>query len=297
MVLFNDNIKFQVKNFDGDSVSVFDKNWDRIYDSIIAAFTLLASWGFNDSSLRAKNAVIPIIYYIYHNNLEKDINNNAKHGDEKRQIRMWLCISLLKGVFGGQSDTVLSGIRKVLKKNLGTGCFPYEQIKEEFRTNPAKNLSFDEEFIDGILTIQKDAPNCYPVLALLYSHLNFETQTFHKDHLHPASYFLKLKRTDFIDDASYAFYKDVNNWNSIVNLQLLNSSLNESKQDVPLCQWIKEKNIDLDNQLIPKDVSLDIADFKQFIDKRRQYLKTQLKTIIGISTTNTQQQEVNQLEQ
>ena len=210
---------------------------------------------------------------------------------------MWLCISLLKGVFGGQSDTVLSGIRKVLKKNLGNGCFPYDQIKEEFRTNPAKNLSFDEEFIDGILTIQKDAPNCYPVLALLYSHLNFETQTFHKDHLHPASYFLKLKRTDFSDDATFAFYKDVNNWNSIVNLQLLNSSLNESKQDVPLCQWIREKNIDLDNQLIPKDVSLDVADFKQFIDKRRQYLKTQLKTIIGISTTNTQQQEVNPSEQ
>lgn len=297
LVLFNDNIKFQVKNFDGDSVSVFDKNWDRIYDSIIAAFTLLASWGFNDSSLRAKNAVIPIIYYIYHNNLEKEINNKAKHIDEKKQIRKWLCISLLKGVFGGQSDTVLSGIRKVLKKNLGTGCFPYEQIKEEFRTNPAKNLSFDEEFIDGILTIQKDAPNCYPVLALLYSHLNFETQTFHKDHLHPASYFLKLKRTDVSDDASYAFYKDVNNWNAIVNLQLLNSSLNESKQDAPLGQWIKDKNIDLDNQLIPKDVSLDIADFQQFIDKRRQYLKTQLKTIIGISTTNPQQQKDSKSEQ
>lgn len=42
LVLFNDNIKFQVKNFDRSSVAVFDDNWDRIYDSILAAFTLLA---------------------------------------------------------------------------------------------------------------------------------------------------------------------------------------------------------------------------------------------------------------
>ena len=291
LVLFNDNIKFQVKNFDRSSVTVFDDNWDRIYDSIIATFKLLESWGFNDSSLRAKNAVIPIIYYLYHNNLEKEINNKTKHVEEKKQIRKWLCISLLKGVFGGQSDTVLSGIRKVLKKHLYDGTFPFEDVKEEFKSNPAKNLSFDEEFIDGILTIQKDAPNCYPVLALLYSHLNFETQTFHKDHLHPANYFQRLKKSDFTDDAKYAFYKNPDNWNSIANLQLLNSSLNESKQDIPLDDWVKGKGIDRDNQLIPKDVSLDVADFEDFISKRKTYLKEKLKEMIGISGDDKNAQE------
>lgn len=54
LVLFNDNIKFQVANFNSDSVSVFDKNWDRIKESIEVAFELLKKWGFNDSSLRAK---------------------------------------------------------------------------------------------------------------------------------------------------------------------------------------------------------------------------------------------------
>lgn len=286
LVLFNDNIKFQVKNFDRSSVSVFDANWDRIYASIISAFTLLSSWGFNNSSLRAKNAVIPIIYYIYHNNLETEINNKAKHVEEKRQIRKWLCISLLKGVFGGQSDGVLRGIRKVLKQHIGSGVFPYEEIKEGFKSNASKNLSFDDELIDGILTIQKDDSSCYPILALLYSHLNFETQTFHKDHLHPASYFLKLKRSSFENDDDYKFYKDPGNWNSICNLQLLNSSLNESKQDMPLSQWIAEKSIDLDNQLIPKNVSLDISDFRDFVSKRRAYLKQRLKETIGLPVDN-----------
>ncbi len=291
LVLFNDNIKFQVKNFDRSSVSVFDDNWDRIYDSIIAAFTLLSGWGFNNSSLRAKNAVIPIIYYIYHNNLEKEINNKAKHTDEKKQIRKWLCISLLKGIFGGQSDTVLTGIRKILKKHIGDGTFPFEDIKEEFKSNAAKNLSFDDEFIDGLLTIQKDDANCYPVLALLYSHLNFETQTFHKDHLHPKSYFEKVKKSSFEKEEDYTFYKNAANWNSIVNLQLLNSSLNESKLDTPLKDWVKNREIDLDNQLIPKNISLDISDFQVFVDKRRLYLKNKFKEIIGITADDIEKKD------
>jgi hypothetical protein len=64
------------------------------------------------------------------------------------------------------------------------------------------------------------------------------------------------------------------------NLQLLNGSLNESKNARPLEEWIKERNIDLDNQLIPKDVSLDVKDFKEFITKRRALLKERLMTIV-----------------
>ena len=73
LVLFKDNIKFQVANFDAESVGEFDKNWDRIRKCIEVTFELLKKWGFNDSSLRAKNAVIPIVYYIYHKNLENQI--------------------------------------------------------------------------------------------------------------------------------------------------------------------------------------------------------------------------------
>lgn len=285
LVLFNENIKFQVKNFDRNSVSLLDNNWDCIYSSIIAAFNLLSSWGFNDSNLRAKNAVIPIIYYIYHNKLENDINNKIRYTDAKKNIRKWLCISLLKGVFGGQSDSVLTSIRKVLKEYIGdkNKCFPYEEIKDEFKSNPTKNLSFDDDFIDGILTIQKDSPTCYPILALLYSHLDFEMNTFHKDHLHPASYFQNLKRSAFSDEELFKFYKDEKNWNSIANLQLLNSSINESKSDKPLGVWINERKVDLTNQLIPDNVPLDIDNFKNFITERRKLLRIQLKKVIGIT--------------
>jgi len=281
LVLFSENIKFQVKNFNKEIALIFDDNWDRVEKSVIAAFTLLDSWGFNDASVRAKNAVIPIIYYIYYNNLEGVINKKTACLNEKKAMRKWLCISLLKGVFGGQSDTVLTRIRGILREFQGTGIFPFEEIKARFAGDASKNLAITDELVDGWLSIQKDAPMCYTVLALLYSHLNFDSQEkFHKDHLHPSSYFLGLKKTDFADEKDYEFYTNPENWNSIINLQLLNSLLNESKQDATLKDWVKDNNISLENQLIPTGVSLDVYDFKLFVEERKKLLAKRLKKII-----------------
>ena len=141
LVLFNDNIKFQVKNFDQSRVTEFEDNWDRIKKSILESFILLSSLGFNHN-LRAKNAVIPIIYYIYHGGIEDDINNPIRHKEDKQLIRKWLCMSLLKGIFGGQSDMVLSGLRKAIKEELADKSkqarFPLDRIKDEFKANPTK---------------------------------------------------------------------------------------------------------------------------------------------------------------
>ena len=267
LVLFNDNIKFQVANFDAQSVSVFDDNWERIKKCIEVTFELLKKWGFNDSSLRAKNAVIPIVYYIYHNEIEDEICKDIKHIEEKNAIRKWLCISLLKGVFGGQSDSVLTGIRKVLKSNFKKQIFPFEQIKAEFASNDAKSLTLSDEVIDDILKTQKDAPNSYAILALLYSHLRYDSIAYHKDHLHPAAKFCKLKESDFSSKEDYDFYRNAEHWNSILNLQLLDGSTNESKNDEDLSEWVKNKNIDLKSHLIPEGVSLDFKDFRILKEK------------------------------
>lgn len=281
LVLFNNNIKFKVANFDANSVCVFDKNWDRIRTCIEVTFELLKKWGFNDSSLKAKNAVIPLVYYIYHQNLEGDILKEHKHQDEKRNMRKWLCISLLKGVFGGQSDSVLTGVRKVLNKNLNNGIFPFDEIKAEFAANDAKSLSLSDEVIDDILKTQKDSPNCYAILALLYSHLQYDSVLFHKDHLHPASKFLKLSRDDFDSEEKYLFFTNTENWNSILNLQLLSSSSNESKNDEDLKLWVANKGIDLSSRLIPLHTSLEFDDFEEFIKNRKKLLIDTIKTIIG----------------
>jgi uncharacterized protein with ParB-like and HNH nuclease domain len=277
LVLHNTDIRFKIKNFTQENVQAFDQNWDRIRDSIIESFKLLENWGFNDSSLRAKNAVIPIIYYVYHNNLEGEINKKAKHKEDKEQMRKWLYLSLLKGVFGSHSDDILKKIRNILKDPSNKNKFPLEKIKDDFKADPSKNLTFDDDFIGGLLTVQKEDSNCYTVLSLLYSHLNFEIDKFHKDHLHPADYFKKLKNSS-ITKEEFSYYKEPKNWNSVVNLQLLNGNLNQSKLTTPLEEWVRSNNIDLNNQLIP-NVSLDIKDFRNFIEERKKLLCRKFKEI------------------
>jgi hypothetical protein len=279
LVLSGGDIKFKVGNFDRSRIQIFEKNWDRISKSIIESFILLESWGLDNSSLRAKNAVIPIIFWIYHNNLENEINNKAKYKNAKEQMRKWLCLSLLKGVFGGQTDYVLKTICDQLKTS-NKDLYPLDKIKDAFKSNPSKDLSFGDDFIEGLLTTQKDDPNCYTILSLLYSNSSdILDSKLHKDHLHPESYFKKLKKTDNMSDADFKYYKNKDNWNSIANLQLLNGELNRSKLDTPLNKWIEEKNIKRSNCLIPENISLDIKDFKNFIEKRKEYLRKKFKEI------------------
>lgn len=280
LVIYGKDIKFQVSNFTQESVIDFEKKWERIRKCFEVTFELLYKWGFNDSSLKAKNAVIPIVYYIYDNELETSILKDHIHQDERIAMRKWLCISLLKGVFGGQSDTVLNGIRTVLKDNKGNNTFPFEQIKLHFASNDAKSLSLSDEVIEDILKTQKGSSDSYALLSLLYSHLHYDTVKYHEDHLHPASKFMNLQQGNMSAE-EYDFYKNPEYWNSILNLQLLSSSTNESKNDEDLATWVTTKKIDLTTQLIPKDVSLDFKDFKVFVDKRKELLINTIKAIVG----------------
>lgn len=281
LVLFCRDIKFRMKNFKAENVLEIEENWDRIGKCIKESFKLIERWGFNYSNMKAMNAVIPIIYYIFIHKMEDSINNPLQHKNVKEEMRRWFCVSLLKRVFGGQSDSVLVGIRKVIDDNKIENKFPFVEIKETFRENPSKNLSFDEEFINGLLGLHKDSPSCYPVMALIYSHLDFGNQVYHLDHLHPAAYFVNLKQSEELSDEDYIFYKDAENWDTIPNLQMLNGIQNQSKNAKLLEEWIHENKVDLSNQLIPNDVSLDVKDLKVFLAKRKELLKDRLISIVN----------------
>jgi hypothetical protein len=302
LVLLNDNIKFQIKNFDKSNVVNFEQHWPDIKKAILAGFELVANFGLSNFTLRAKNSVIPIIYFIYQKQIQDEINHPLKHIDDKLSIQKWLNISLLKGVFGGQSDNVLTKIRKVIfgklelileniKEQKGLPSkerkvllnqlkqmnFPFREIVKEFSADPSKNLSFDDAFLEELLKTQYESSESYLVLSLLYPRLDYFNQDTHKDHLHNADFFRRLNgNLAAIPNADLDFYKDSNNWNSILNLQMLNGSLNQSKKDKPLKDWVSTNTVDLDSQIIPRSVDLDISNFKQFIDERKKLLKEKI---------------------
>ena len=84
-------------------------------------------------------------------------------------------------------------------------------------------------------------------------------------------------------------YKDKANYNSVVNLQLLNGYVNESKNATSLKEWVEKNKIDKKFQLIPENVSLDIKDFKIFIKEREALLKKRLLEVVGYVDDNVEE--------
>lgn len=268
LVLFVDNIKFQLKNFTYENVQLFETNWYRVKKSIIAAFSLFEKLGFNNSTFRAKNAAIPVIYYIYYNNIADAVVKATYDAEDKKTITKWLTLTFIKSIFGGQTDSVLVTMRKVLIENKGKK-FPAQELMDSFKNDPARNYSFDDEFLDGLLEAQKDSNDAFYVLHLLYPNLDYFNQDFHQDHLHPATTFYDEQKLALaIPESDREFASDAKNWNGVANLQLLNGLMNESKNDTPLADWVSKNNIDKKSLYISDTTSLDIKDFKAFILER-----------------------------
>lgn len=283
LVLYVDNIKFQLKNFTQSNVKLFEDNWSEIKKSILAAFTLFDKLGFNDKSFRAKNAAIPIIYYIHSHNLADKINTPLYDREDKEIIAKWLILSFIKSIFGGQSDSVITTIRSVLREKKSK-MFPAQEIMDAFKSE-SKNYSIDDDFITGLLEAQKDSNEAFYLLRLLYPKLDYQDPNLHQDHLHPATYFLSDEKLNAcgIPNEDIEFAKDDKNWNSVSNLQLLVWQINESKNDKLLAEWAEETGVSNESMFLSKGTSLDIKDFKSFIIDRRKNIRDYLKKLIDIS--------------
>ncbi|HYF84515.1 MAG TPA: DUF262 domain-containing protein [Clostridia bacterium] len=278
LVLHSDNIKFRVSNFQADSAKQFEEKWDEIKSVIKTSFALLRSFGFTENTLTSKNAIIPIIYYLYHKDIYKDFVKSKLMQSDRRIIQRWINLVLLQRVFGRSSDTILSLLRNVIKSYLSLPWFPYEETVSKLIDSGY--ISTDEKYLSEILYTQKDDNYTFSILSLLYPHLDYKNNDFHKDHIHPESCFNinHLTNIGITNDDDIKFYLDKNHYNSILNLQLIDSRENESKKDKTLVDWVTKENIDIQKQLIPN--CLRIEDFKIFIEQRKTLLLKKLKDIL-----------------
>lgn len=281
LMLIDEDVRFKVKNFTTERVQQIQTQWEQIKDCIKETFKLIRKFGVNAQSLTSKNAVIPICYYLYQkrdefgNPLYLTINDLSKQTEQREKISQWFYMVLLKGVFGGQADSIISSMRRVIRTNLLEPYFPLEKIIKTYEATN-KDLRFDDAYIENMLNIQYGEARCRAVLHLLFPELK-ATETFHIDHLHPQKLFTKKNITkveDFTDEQK-VFYMNANHWNSIPNLHLLNDSLNLSKSDQSLEDWIKNNNSGFTNKdlLIDDSISLSFTCFEGFYKARRQALK------------------------
>lgn len=282
LYLHSRDIKFRVTNFSKENAKEFETEWERIRDTILSTFDLLKSFGFTDFTLTSKNAVIPIIYYLYHKGIYRDYSNKIEFKEDRERVKKWLHIVLIKRLFGGTSDNVLSQMRRTFTDNVSE-----IKIKSEIVTFPIDNIfnhirkdtSVGEEFIEETLFTQMDNQYAFSILSLLYPNLDYKNNNFHKDHVHPASTYKKLSEEN---KERYGWHT----FNSIYNLQMLDANENMSKKDLSLKEWV-EKDTNEDNKeqflnlhIIP-NIDFSLENFSEYIENRKGILMERLKTLLN----------------
>jgi uncharacterized protein with ParB-like and HNH nuclease domain len=282
LYLHSKDIKFKVTNFSKTNASDFENEWEKIRDTILSVFDLIKSFGFTDATLTSKNVLIPIIYYLYHRGIAKDFYSKIAYSDDRLGIKKWLHAALVKRLFGGTSDSVLSQIRKAFTDDVSVKpiqdelkCFPVESVNSQIR----KDTGISDEFIEELLLTQKDDRYAFSLLALLFPNLDYKNNDFHKDHLHPAA---KFKDLSEVLQEKYGWQT----YNSLKNLQMLDANENMSKNDESLSDWVgnetksKERVSFLEKHHIP-DVDLELENFDEYIVQRTKILTLCLKNVLA----------------
>lgn len=285
LVLSDVDVRFKIANFGKDNINIFETNWKKIRNSIVSSFKLLSSLGFNDTIIRAKNAVIPIAYYVLINELSEDIVKSTYSEEDKKRISTWITLSLLKGIFGGQSDSVLRTMRDVIKKSSSKNYFPLREIIQAFKNSFDKNYSLDDEIIEGFLKEKYQSSMSSLILYLLYPEVVMKSgQNIAQDHMHCKTIFIDEDKFNYIGFPvnDIEFCKNEDNWNSVLNLQLLSELENKSKGTTSLGEWASNKKIKNKEMYLDDVTSLDIKDFKLFINVRKKNIIKKIKEIVNL---------------
>ncbi|HMO18676.1 MAG TPA: DUF262 domain-containing protein [Oligoflexia bacterium] len=284
LVLSNfNNIAFKADNFNKSNMMNIEDNWDQITYSIMTAVRLVSSFGFDKDRLIANYAIIPIAYYLNKIDAKDTYVTSSKNLEDKAKIKKWLMLSLIKGAFGGQPDSVLRPIREIIRES--SEGFPLQDIIEHFKgTN--KTLLYTHDDIEHLLSYQYGKNSTFTVLCLLYPHFDFKNNTFHIDHIFPKSLFNKsyLKKIGIPDESIEKFQES---YNHLGNLQLLEGTENMEKSNIEFEHWLGSTYPNLDNRTdyitthyIPRDIGLQFSNYLQFLKSRNRLIENKLSEVL-----------------
>jgi len=267
-------IQYKVKNFTKTNLEKIENNWDNIKDNIELTIQLMSQFGFNDKSLVAKMALLPISFYLaklkpknFINSTDRDVVRN------QNIIQKWFIIALLKNSFGGSSDTTLKNLQETINSQSDFAVFPYEAINKRLNIE----ASFNETEIENLLATNYSTKYSYLILSLLYPDRDWKGKKFHEDHIFPKSEFTtaKLKMRGYDTDTIIEYQK---HFNTISNLQLLTDSENLEKNSEDFDTWFASRDSHFkDRHTIPSISTYNFDNFLEFILEREKLLVQKLK--------------------
>ena len=272
------DISFKVDNFNRSNMLVIEKNWDELTNAFRMAVELISSFGYSRENITSNNLIIPIAYYIKSIDSPTNFVTSSVYAEDRRLIKKWVIASLLNRVFSFMPDGLLKPVRTIIDNN--PGKFPYEKIADYFRgTN--RDILFSDDSIDNLLWTKYGTGDLLIVLSVLYPWADLKNN-FHVDHIYPKSKFTpkKLAKKGISEDKILYYIENVN---YLGNLQLLEATPNEEKNNKDFDVWLKEAFSNPDQlkeykgkHFIP-DVDLSFGNFEEFLGAREELIVEALK--------------------
>lgn len=281
------SVGFKVENFNRANMEVLETRWPEVEKALTVAVQLLASFGFNEKTLRADSAILPIAYYISRRGLNSGFVTKSQHKADREAIRVWLTRSLLKasGIWGSGLDTLLTTVRDVIKEK-GAEQFPVDALYEVMAKR-GKGLQFTDSEIEELVEMEYGDKRLFPLVNMLYPFVDVTNHIFHVDHVFPIARFTKpqLRKAGVAED-EWDSFRDMAN--RLPNLQLLEGAENLSKKASLPAEWMEEtmtpsvRSNYCDNHLLGT-VPESITGFAEFYEKRREALKERLASLLGVT--------------
>lgn len=282
LYLFNRSVKTEINSFTKDFCEKLESNWDKIKVCILSVYDLLKTFGLTSQTLTSNNATLPILYYLFHKNIYINYSSKIQYEDDRKAIKQWLLSAIIRRTFGSTSDSTLQQIRKVFTDDINNKFIDDDFMFDGNELNKnIKNIGgLDDESIENILLTQKDDRYAFSILSILYPNLDYKNNNFHKDHLFAETLYNTLP-DEVKGRVSFKIY------NSIINLQMLDSNENESKGSMALNKWVEQASRGMDtksffdNHLIPENVALELSNIEEFLEKRKELLKIKLYNLLN----------------
>lgn len=257
-----EDVRFSKRNLDKAKIKKISDEWEnRIEPSLLLAVDFLKLNNITDKRLLiSTNAIIPIVYWAYKNNI------TSLRTDKEYNIQdtlKWFIKSMLTGVFGAHSDTILAICKNKIDASINKS-FPCQEIENHINSLRGKNTILDEYIVDKIKYSNKES---YLLLSLCYNGaVNFAPLT--KGNLPEQDHIFSKK------ELQEAGFKE-EEINTIYNIRFVTQADNRSKKDKTFIDWVNnltDKNNVFLRHCIPTDKNYTIENYKEFLHERKKLL-------------------------
>ncbi|GFP76394.1 DUF262 domain-containing protein [Clostridium fungisolvens] len=275
LYLLDMSVALKVETFKKDSVLKIKDNWNSIRQAIKDTVDLLNEFGFNSENIISYVAISPMVYYRF--------KGGKFDAESKCELRKYIVIAQVKQIFGTASNSALASIREALKA-APADLFKMSNLNS-VRFTGDRTLRYTADEIDAMFDTYEIGAYTFMLLSLLYPNLKYSQKGFHQDHMHPHTGFeegkingLVLSRGSVIDEDTKEEWR--RRRNTLANLQLLEGRENESKNATPLADWLKVDENSENAKYLPEDISYELSNFEEFMEKRQELMSNALKNIL-----------------